>query len=115
MGRPADEIDKVMQKIADVSQNRITEGAPLWLYLLAEAEVIGRKTEHTQDDPGEGLGPVGARIVAEVLIGLLELDERSYLGADRSWTPEAEWDSIGKMMLAVNSNYFSDEQGGRAG
>ncbi|MEM1300571.1 MAG: heme peroxidase family protein [Pseudomonadota bacterium] len=106
MGRPEDEIAKVMKKIHHLSKGEITEGAPLWLYLLAEGEVVGRETSPGKFDKGEGLGPVGARIVAEVMIGLLELDEESYLGANRNWTPRAEWDDIGKIMLAVNPSLF---------
>jgi hypothetical protein len=52
--------------------------APLWFYVLREAEVEA-KSEH--------LGPVGGRIVAEVLIGLLAGDPLSYLGVDPSWRP----------------------------
>lgn len=105
MGRDEDEIAKVRKKVAQLSDDRITEGVPLWLYILAEAEVIGRETSPGKFDKGEGLGPVGARIVAEVLIGLLELDDHSYLGANRNWTPREEWDSTGKIMLAVNSSH----------
>ncbi|MFL6566862.1 MAG: hypothetical protein ACJ8G5_18135, partial [Burkholderiales bacterium] len=36
---------------------------------------------------GATLGPVGGTIVGEVIIGLLELDPRSYLAADRGWRP----------------------------
>jgi len=35
---------------------------------------------------GEHLGPVGGRIVAEVLIGLLNGDRQSYLRQDPDWT-----------------------------
>src|SRR5207237_1122706 len=41
---------------------------PLWYYILREADVRGG---------GSRLGPVGARIVGEVLIGLLDLDPTS--------------------------------------
>jgi hypothetical protein len=51
---------------------------PLWYYVLAEAELIG---------DGIVLGPVGARIVGEVLIGLLQLDPRSYLRVQPDWRP----------------------------
>ena len=44
--------------------------APLWFYILKEAEIVG---------PGRELGPVGGRIVAEVLVGLLQKDPNSYL------------------------------------
>ena len=43
---------------------------PLWYYILAEAKA-------TAD--GLHLGPVGGRIVAETLIGLLRADPTSYL------------------------------------
>jgi Animal haem peroxidase len=50
---------------------------PLWYYVLKEAQV-------TRD--GLTLGPVGARIVAEVFIGALQLDASSYLNRLR-WRP----------------------------
>ena len=105
MGRSKSEIGQVMKKIGGISNWHITKGAPLWLYLLAEAEEIGRETTAGDYEGGEGLGPVGARMVAEVLIGLLELDTRSYLGANRNWTPDDRWNSIGRMMVAVNSSH----------
>jgi hypothetical protein len=51
--------------------------APLWLYILAESKIV-------QD--GAKLGPVGSRIVAEVMGGLLAGDVRSYYR--RNWTPD---------------------------
>lgn len=50
---------------------------PLWLYILREADVM---------HDGLHLGEVGGRIVAEVFMGLLELDDESYL-SDPSWRP----------------------------
>jgi Animal haem peroxidase len=52
--------------------------APLWYYILKEAEVHGQN---------ETLGPVGGRIVAEVLVGLLQKDLNSYLYLDPKWKP----------------------------
>jgi hypothetical protein len=89
IGRPKAEIDKVSdaaRKIADPAVD-LAAGTPLWFYILTEGERVGRETEPGKFDKGEGLGPVGARIVAEVLIGLVELDPRSYLGTDRNWDP----------------------------
>lgn len=51
---------------------------PLWFYLLREAEVLGA---------GARLGPVGARVVAEVLIGLAMDDPSSLLQDETGWTP----------------------------
>jgi hypothetical protein len=50
---------------------------PLWYYVLKEAERCD----------GAHLGPVGGRIVAEVLIGLLGGDPLSYLGVEPNWKP----------------------------
>jgi hypothetical protein len=52
--------------------------APLWFYILREAEV-----QHN----GEQLGQVGGRIMAETLVGLLQRDPNSYLYLDPSWKP----------------------------
>lgn len=99
MERPEGELDKVRDRIEAIGLAR--EGVPLWLYLLAEAEQIGRAEPGGNFTKGEGLGPVGARIVGETMIGLLELDEHSYLGANRNWSPREEWDSVGKMLTAA--------------
>lgn len=56
---------------------------PLWFYILKEAEILGK---------GELLGPVGGRIVAEVLLGLLEGDPLSYLNVEPNWEPSLEVD-----------------------
>lgn len=50
----------------------------LWYYILKEAEVLAG---------GQRLGPVGTRIVAEVLIGLLDADPTSYRAAFPAWKP----------------------------
>jgi Animal haem peroxidase len=50
---------------------------PLWLYILAEAQIVRN---------GATLGPVGSRIVAEVFGGLLASDVRSYYR--RGWNPD---------------------------
>ncbi|GIL26371.1 peroxidase family protein [Actinocatenispora comari] len=53
-------------------------GTPLWYYVLKEAQ-------HRGD--GDRLGPVGGRIVTEVLIGLLRADPASYLSLEPDWRP----------------------------
>jgi hypothetical protein len=53
--------------------------APLWFYILKEAELPPYNTER--------LGPVGGRIMAEVLVGLLQRDPNSYLYLDPAWKP----------------------------
>ena len=56
----------------------LEKSTPLWYYILKEAEV-------TQD--GLRLGPVGGRIVGEVIIGLLQTDPDSYLAQRPNWRP----------------------------
>ena len=50
---------------------------PLWLYILKEAEVL---------HAGERLGPVGGRIIGEVLVGIIDADPESF----RSLDPERQ-------------------------
>jgi hypothetical protein len=56
-----------------------TGETPLWYYILREADV---KTG------GSRLGPVGGRIVAEVLVGVLDCDPGSVRSSDPSWRPK---------------------------
>jgi len=53
---------------------------PLWYYIQREADVRCG---------GNRLGPVGARIVGEVLVGLLNLDPASVRHAPDDWRPTA--------------------------
>lgn len=55
-----------------------TAGTPLWYYVLKEAEIRAG---------GEHLGPVGGRIVTEVLLGLLDADPGSFRAARPDWRP----------------------------
>ena len=59
MGRPDTEVDAVMNRINAMSGGKVTNGAPLWLYVLAEAEVIGRETSPGNFESGEGAWPRG--------------------------------------------------------
>jgi hypothetical protein len=95
------QIERVLDKVESLHAGLGREGIPLWLYLLAEAEVVGRAESNGSDKEGEGLGPVGATIVAEVIIGLLELDDHSYLGANRNWAPREEWNTLGKLVTVA--------------
>lgn len=54
------------------------DSTPLFYYILKEAEL---------KEDGLRLGPTGARIVAEVFIGLLQFDSESYLNAQPAWLP----------------------------
>jgi|SRR5688572_1203485 hypothetical protein len=60
------------------SDFRLNRSTPLWAYCLQEGFVRAK---------GLTLGPVGGTIVGEVIIGVLQLDQRSYLNADFRWKP----------------------------
>ena len=62
-----------------------TVETPLWFYILKEAEDLSN---------GNRLGPVGGRIVAEVLIGLLVGDPSSYINQDTPWKPEIAFGAL---------------------
>ena len=66
-------------------------GAPLWFYVLREAELMRDAGE--PDGGGRHLGPVGGRIVAETLLGLLRADPASYYSREPTWTPTLATDS----------------------
>lgn len=92
-GRPQTEIDQVTaaaDSLASSAGTNLAGGTPLWLYGLLEGAEIGRETSPGNFDQGEGLGPVAGRIVAETLIGLMELDPDAYLGSNRQWSPDGE-------------------------
>jgi hypothetical protein len=66
--------------------------APLWFYILKESELLG----------GKKLGPVGGRIVAEVILGLMALDRTSYFNANPSFSPGANY-KMGDFILAADA------------
>ncbi len=75
MGVPA--VDKNDLRDLKGYKRGLDESTPLWFYVLKEAELVAG---------GLHLGPVGGRIVGEVIIGLLQLDPDSYASNPR-WRP----------------------------
>jgi hypothetical protein len=66
--------------------------APLWFYILKESELLG----------GKKIGPVGGRIVAEVILGLMALDKTSYFNANPSFVPGPNY-KMGDFILAADA------------
>jgi Animal haem peroxidase len=64
---------------------------PLWFYVLKEAEA---RCE------GERLGPVGATIVGEVLLSIVDADAESQRSVDPSWRPTLPARVAGRFTLA---------------
>jgi len=60
-------------------RGELLDATPLWYYVLREAAAL---------TDGRRLGPVGGRIVAKTLVGLLLSDSQSYLAQDPGWRPE---------------------------
>jgi hypothetical protein len=82
--RPLDEEELRLDKLgprATKTRNELLRSTPLWYYILREADARGKGGRH--------LGPVGGRIVAEVLVGLLQGDPSSYLRQKPAWRPRA--------------------------
>jgi hypothetical protein len=72
-----------------LERNGMLKRTPLWYYILREAEVLGAKNEQRRREHlgGECLGPLGSRIVAEVLLGVMNSDPAHYLNATPKWEP----------------------------
>lgn len=68
-----------------------TGDTPLWLYILKEAEVL---------HAGEQLGPVGGRVVGEVVIGIIDSDPASFRAVDPKWEPTLPARRAGRFGLA---------------
>jgi hypothetical protein len=64
---------------------------PLWLYILKEADVL---------HDGDQLGPVGGRIVGEVLVGIIDADPASFRSVDPGWMPTLPARTTGAFGLA---------------
>lgn len=87
--------DLQARPLADVAPN-LSDNTPLWAYVLAESttqwlEEVKAKglTGAAANLVGTRLGPVGGRIVAETLIGLILADRHSFLVQDPNWVPWA--------------------------
>jgi hypothetical protein len=74
----AAELELSTLKLKAAHRTLLEQDTPLWFYVLKEAEVRAN---------GERLGQVGGRIVAEVLIGLLQGDPKSFLSVEPTWKP----------------------------
>ena len=77
------------------------DNAPLWYYVLAEAQYEWLQRAKVDGSRGDQepvrLGQVGGRIVAETLIGLLWADGSSYLRQAPNWKP-GKFTSLGKLI-----------------
>ena len=64
--------------------------APLWFGILKESELA---------ENGRRLGPTGRRIIAEVIIGIIDADKASYFHSPQVWSPEGGSFGIADLLL----------------
>jgi len=86
--------NKSILAISPTAEKSFKDNAPLWFYILAEAQ--HQWTMEAKQNGGDTtaknsvpvrLGPVGGRIVTEVLVGLMLGDRFSFLSQWPSWNP----------------------------
>jgi len=84
VGKANEDGQKTNKSITDLpTVGREFEGnAPLWYYVLAEAQ-----QQFKNNATPIRLGPVGGRIVTETFIGLMLADSHSFLSQEPTWTP----------------------------
>ena len=84
VGKATEESQPTNPKLVDIKHfgKEFVGQAPLWFYMLAEAQQQFKK-----DSTAIRLGPVGGRIVAETFIGLLLADRHSFLSQAPHWAP----------------------------
>jgi hypothetical protein len=82
VGLPSGEAVARRLGVPALSRSQVALGwegeTPLWFYILREAEVL---------HAGDRLGPVGGRIVGEVLVGIIDFDPASLRAVDPGWRP----------------------------
>lgn len=75
--------------------------APLWYYVLAEAQQIYNQPGGTTSNTTPiTLGPVGGRIVGETFVGLLLGDQFSFLRQQPGWKPRPDFTRNGQFGMA---------------
>ena len=92
IGKAVDNPESPLVDITSVSS--VFKGnCPLWTYILAEAihhkETVDIPVQESVKISTPKLGPVGGRIVAEVLIGMLFGDKSSFLNLNPQWQPQS--------------------------
>src|SRR5439155_13684695 len=77
--------------LASLDPDHFAANAPLWYYILAEAQFEWSRRAKAKGSKGDEeplrLGTVGGRVVAETLIGLLWGDRHSYRRQAPNWRP----------------------------
>lgn len=98
VNKKATEVEDLIKTLR--GEYALTE-TPLWLYILMEAALFGKGFAQEEDKirGGDRLGPVGGRIVGEVLMGLMD-HYRDATGAGLDYDPDVPVDKDEGVMLA---------------
>jgi hypothetical protein len=113
LGLPSGQDVAKAMSIAPLSEQDLSKGAdgaiakahgmnkktPLWYYILKEAEVVHNGTR---------LGPVGSTIVAEVFLGLVHGDQKSFMWKTANWKPELPGAVAGEFTMVDLLNFVGD-------
>jgi hypothetical protein len=88
---------------ADLEELRVYDmdlekSTPLFYYMLKESALVPN-TDIGRNSGGFHMGPVGGRIVAEVVIGLLQSDPASWVARQPLWTPTLQNPGMGFRMV----------------
>jgi Animal haem peroxidase len=90
----ANESDTPTNKLLIDISKKFADNAPLWYYVLAEAQ-----QQFMNNQTPLRLGPVGGRIVGEVFVGLMLADSHSYLRQHPHFQPLSGLRNNGKFMI----------------
>lgn len=92
IGQGVDRPDKPLKNIVQAAGSVFADNCPLWTYVLAEAmqhkTAVKLPVKENKTVKTPQLGPVGGRIVAEVLLGLMYGDGASMLSLHPHWHPK---------------------------
>jgi len=91
LGVPAlDEKDLLLDQVPEPARDVLARSTPPWYWILCEGQKAG----------GLHLGPLGALIVGEVLVGLIETDPTSFPRVEPDWEPGALGGTKGHFSMA---------------
>ncbi len=94
VGKANEDGAKTNKPLVDISPV-FANNAPLWFYILSEAQ-----QQFVDNTTPIHLGPVGGRIVGEVIVGLMLADSHSYLRQHPLFQPRADFQTDGKFTMA---------------
>jgi Animal haem peroxidase len=99
---------RVARAVGVPKKRQVTRGerfakrpCPLWFYVLKEAEEF---------NDGEQLGEVGATIVVETFLGVLDKDPLSYMSVEPCWKPTLPSEQEGHFTMADLIRFAAPEQ-----